>query len=1099
MAESIIIYRKDGKPVDVSAYIDSMEINRGDVTGFGEAGCEGIAHTLTLNLNNAKEINFSPFAEKGANISEFQTITGNNSKIYPANVTNIYSATVMTDKEDLTVWLSGNNFVFSRILKTGETARIMYTRYDLTVANPINTYLGSFNPLLDEMSAIEVFSNQNTIQSKKNTLTGNGTNIYTVTDKIIAETLMTVDGTGAIFYPNTQEITLNRKLKNGETLEIMYSYQEGIKTCIFSGYLGNSINISEDNSQIQLICSDKVYRLQKAYIDQTEYNKIRDYAVEKVFAEELIQNSLVDIFGAGQITLYTPVASGQLIEITSNDWGGKTVWDMIQGIASAIGWALSYEYNSTTGNFELTFRSVPRNKTTADYTLDYNNDLLALPVTIAGTEIYNSLLLYYKDSASGKVAYVKAENTASVNSYGRRVGIIKESQTLGINNSTQAQLLADSIVADICEKVIQGTITIPLDLKYKFFDIVAVNYPQLSNYQEPFVIESIQHSFNYATQEFKTTLGGNKQKVRGGTLRWTSKITRPQKLEQITNRDIGAVTLMKKPSNLQVVESGIETLALTSKAYAVLQWNRPLGEYPAKYELQLKKQADTWEKSEKYSIISSEVAGVEQIRQKVTLEVNNVYTYRVYSVDTNGRKGAVSDEATINSIGDNIAPATVTGMTVVAGIKQAIIEFDPNTTDKDFLKYRIYYKKGSQPVIGDTVFKETASTKTTIDNLDTDAAYYFRVAAIDTSGNISELNTAVSITPKLINDDIFSEIRDKTLHIKTNAQMQQWVDSLNDTIGITPQTASYTDITSLYNTVKIYNTVNYTMNRGIALECSDIFTIEGIGKPKITTTAKGIWIKSRGIKWIGLDIEKTGPAGQDYGVYFFPNTTGYEPQYILSVVDSSFSRVDESGSFEINFMFDYPKKATGEIKNNSFSKLRVQYSYAYLEGFGRGSVVTVENNRITSSALDFFSFFDVLKITGNELNDGYIQFGDNFKVNCGTINSNYFRRGIFDNGGLQGRAMLNFNIGQIQKMNIHGNTFIFYRTDTSSTVNLQTYGVAVKGNGTVVGTFKFSQYCNNILFKESNYISNIANEIYNYGYSTPNMYEGTIISNNTNN
>ena len=84
-------------------------------------------------------------------------------------------------------------------------------------------------------------------------------------------------------------------------------------------------------------------------------------------------------------------------------------------------------------------------------------------------------------------------------------------------------------------------------------------------------------------------------------------------------------------------------------------------------------------------------------------------------------------------------------------------------------------------------------------------------------------------------------------------------------------------------------------------------------------------------------------------------------------------------------------------------------------------------------------------------------------------------------------------------MNIHGNTFVFYRKDTSSTVILQTFGVATGGNGTVVGTFKFSQYCNNILFKESNYIANTANEIYSYGYSTPNMYEGTIIANNTNN
>ena len=135
--------------------------------------------------------------------------------------------------------------------------------------------------------------------------------------------------------------------------------------------MGNSISISEDNSTIDLICSDKAYRLQKAYIDNVQYNIVRTYAVEKVYAETLIQNTLNDIFGAGEITLYTPVASGQLIEITSNEWGGKSVWDMIQGIASAIGWVIWYKYNSTTNNFELTFQAVPRNKTAADYSLDY--------------------------------------------------------------------------------------------------------------------------------------------------------------------------------------------------------------------------------------------------------------------------------------------------------------------------------------------------------------------------------------------------------------------------------------------------------------------------------------------------------------------------------------------------------------------------------------------------------------------------------------------------------------------------------------------------------------------------------------------------------
>ena len=210
MAESIIIYRKDGTPVDVSAYVSNMQINKGDVTGFGETGFEGVAHTLYLTLQNAKEINFSPFAEKGANISEYVNITGTGAKIYTAS-SNIYPETVMTDTEGLAVWLSGTNFVFSRNIAAGEVVRVMYTKYDLTVYNPINRYNNAYNPLLDEMSAIEVFSNQTAIQSKRATLTGNGTKRITVTDEILAETVMVEDGScGATYIPASNEIEFSR-------------------------------------------------------------------------------------------------------------------------------------------------------------------------------------------------------------------------------------------------------------------------------------------------------------------------------------------------------------------------------------------------------------------------------------------------------------------------------------------------------------------------------------------------------------------------------------------------------------------------------------------------------------------------------------------------------------------------------------------------------------------------------------------------------------------------------------------------------------------------------------------------------------------------
>ena len=168
------------------------------------------------------------------------------------------------------------------------------------------------------MAAIEVFEDNSVIQSRRVTLAGNGTKRISVSDNILAETVMVEDGScGATYIPASDEIEFSKIIPSGETINVLYSYQSGIKKCVFSGYVGNSISISEDNSTIDLTCSDKAYRLQKAYIDNVQYNIVRTYAVEKVYAETLIQNTLNDIFGAGEITLYTPVASGQLIQIIS--------------------------------------------------------------------------------------------------------------------------------------------------------------------------------------------------------------------------------------------------------------------------------------------------------------------------------------------------------------------------------------------------------------------------------------------------------------------------------------------------------------------------------------------------------------------------------------------------------------------------------------------------------------------------------------------------------------------------------------------------------------------------------------------------------------
>lgn len=901
MQSKLIVYRKNGSPVDVTAYLTNAEIDDGSATDLGESGVDGVVSTLSFTLTNAKEVNYCPLVEYGANISEEVSITGTGATTYSC-LEGILEETLFTDNEEITVKLSGNNFVFNRPILAGETIKVKYTRYDLTVANPINSVLSAYNPLLDEGAKVEFFVNDEEWKSTTQIITGNGSKRYSITsgyaiDKTCyclsdAEIACTVDTT-------TNEVVFNRNIESNESVTISYSFYENLPSLLFSGYISADISIDGEVDAVQVFCSDKSWRLQKKYIDNLETNVIRTYEVETLLAETLMQNILDDLFGVGEIALYVPVATGQQIEITSNEWGGKTAWDCLQGMASSIGWFLGYEYNSTTNDFELYLRSVPRSKNTVDFTLDYKEDILpSSPLVINGSTIYNVLYLHYTDKETGKVEYVKSKNTASIANYLDRVGIITESSTIGINNATQAQQLANDIISDICTKVITLNVEIPFKISYnsnriKFFDTFAINYPKMSSLIEFFSIEGIKHSFDFAGNSFKTTFTGNMQKVRGGNIKWTNKIRRPEGYRQITSREIGAVNLLKKPSALAVVDSGIDKLDLASSAYAVLQWNRPLGEYPKKYVLQVRKSSETYEKAMKYDVVPDVVAGGEQVRQRIAIQTDTDYKFRVYAVDTSGIKGEVSDEGTINQVGDTVPPAIVNGVLVSAGVKQLIVEFTPNTTDADFLKYRIYYKKGSKPTKATTTYKETASTKTTIDNLDTDANYYVRVTAFDTSNNESDLSIDNEFAkPYLVSDDIFAEIRDKTLHIKTAAQMTQWVNSINDTNLIGTQV--YTDITSLYNTVMIYDTIGeFTLEKGLALKCLANFSIIGIGTPVININSlprKKIEIKSLSFSLKNIQFNNLDDGGNSrVFIEVNPARTASETiYYSVNIKDCSF-------------------------------------------------------------------------------------------------------------------------------------------------------------------------------------------------------------------
>ena len=83
MQSKLIVYRKNGDAVDVTAYCSNVEVDNGSATNLGESGVDGVASTLSFTLNNAKEVNYCPLVEYGANISEEVSITGTGATTYP--------------------------------------------------------------------------------------------------------------------------------------------------------------------------------------------------------------------------------------------------------------------------------------------------------------------------------------------------------------------------------------------------------------------------------------------------------------------------------------------------------------------------------------------------------------------------------------------------------------------------------------------------------------------------------------------------------------------------------------------------------------------------------------------------------------------------------------------------------------------------------------------------------------------------------------------------------------------------------------------------------------------------------------------------------
>ncbi|MCH7573898.1 MAG: fibronectin type III domain-containing protein [Candidatus Marinimicrobia bacterium] len=122
-----------------------------------------------------------------------------------------------------------------------------------------------------------------------------------------------------------------------------------------------------------------------------------------------------------------------------------------------------------------------------------------------------------------------------------------------------------------------------------------------------------------------------------------------------------------------------------------------------------------------------------------------------FDYSANGNHGALNGgvarvTSTVPTVADTTPPAIPTGLTATAGDQQITLAWSPNS-EADFLRYRIYGGTATAPTAQiDSTTAGINDTTATITGLGNGTAYYFRITAVDSTGNESAYSSEVSAT-----------------------------------------------------------------------------------------------------------------------------------------------------------------------------------------------------------------------------------------------------------------------------------------------------------------------------------------------------------------
>lgn len=249
----------------------------------------------------------------------------------------------------------------------------------------------------------------------------------------------------------------------------------------------------------------------------------------EVLLEDLISQILLDHFGSASLTV--PVASTW--KLTPWRQERKPVLEAIRFLASQIGWDVRYWWTEASNDFTLTMQEPDRAASSPVRTFgpDEYSEVSRLDLSIA--DVRNAIQVVYSDrsdlSANG-VDYVRktasASDATSITKYGRRFAEIGESSASRIDSSTEAQDLADAVLADLKEPIANQEVR----LRAHFYAVQLNDLLTLEangvhyDSNQTVAVVGIRHSLSSAGNRTSLVCRG---KPCGGVRQWLSKMTGP--------------------------------------------------------------------------------------------------------------------------------------------------------------------------------------------------------------------------------------------------------------------------------------------------------------------------------------------------------------------------------------------------------------------------------------------------------------------------------------------------------------------------------------------------------------------------------------------